>query len=456
MSPNATANRFIVLGFTCLLSSILFGLIGSVQYLFPHFLSDTLSFQHTRPLHVFLAVSWIFTCVTGIIYRYIPTLSERGLYSVRLANAHFYLLFLALIISVVGFFMGRFSGREYLEFPPWVTIIIITYWVLFSINFILTVKPRLAKAPVYVWSWCTGLLFFLITIVEAHLWLLPFFNNNIIRDVTVQWKANGSMVGAWNMLIYGTAMFAMEKITGKKDIGYQKTSFLFYFLGLTNLMFNWGHHTYIVPAHPLVKQVSYIISMTELILLANIIMKWKKGLVKEGNDTHPLTVRFFRSADRWILLNLVLAIVISVPMINQYTHGTQITVAHAMGATIGINTMLLLGSVAFIFEKALRKRTARTVYAGLRIMNVSLLVFWLSLVFAGIVRSVSMQQHEYFSIISVRLLPFLRIFSVSAVFLVFGISLIVVNFLRVITLHKKRAEIITEHDHSHSYSSPVS
>lgn len=434
-----TADKFIVLGFSCLLLSILFGLIASLQYIFPHFLADRLSFQYTRPLHVFLAINWIFACVTGIIYRYIPSLSENGLYSGKLAMTHFYLLLLTLVITVIGFFMGQFSGREYLEFPPWVTIIIIAYWLLFSFNFIMTVRPMLTKAPVYVWSWCTGLLFFLITIIEAHLWLLPFFNHNIIRDVTVQWKANGSMVGAWNMLIYGTAMYAMESVTGKKDIGYQKTSFLFYFLGLTNLMFNWGHHTYIVPANPVVKEVSYIISMTELILLVNIIMKWKKGLLKDGSTAYPLTVRFFRSADRWILLNLILAIAISVPAINLYTHGTQITVAHAMGATIGINTTLLLASVTFIFEGTLKQGQSRYIHAGLRVMNVSLLVFWLSLIGAGIMRSAGMQQHAYFSAISARLLPFLRVFSASGVFLVVGMSLIVLNYLEVIGRSKKNA-----------------
>ena len=116
----------------------------------------------------------------------------------------------------------------------------------------------------------TGLIFFLITI-EAQLLAIIIFNDNIIRDVTIQWKAMGSMVGSWNMLVYGTAMFAMEKILETKKINQSKIAFFFYFLGLTNLMFNWGHHTYIVPASPTVKLIAYSISMTELLILANII-----------------------------------------------------------------------------------------------------------------------------------------------------------------------------------------
>ena len=432
MKQRTIANSFIVLGFACLLLSISFGLIASFKYVLPDFPGDLLSFQHTRPLHVFLAVSWIFASVTGIMYRYIPEVAGRPLYSVVLAKFHFLLQLSSIIIAVSGFFMGHFSGREYLEFPPWVTLIIILYWILFVVNFIMTVKPVLTTAPVYVWMWCTGLLFFLITIVEANLWLLPHFNNNIVRDITVQWKANGSMVGAWNMLIYGSTLYAMQQITGDTKMGYSRVSFAFYFLGLTNLMFNWGHHTYVVPAHPAVKQVAYIISMTDLAFLANIMLTWQANYKKSPIEAHRLSFLFFRAADIWILLNLVLAIAISVPYINQYTHGTQITVAHAMGATIGINSLLLMGSVTFLFEKQLKKSLNKAILMGLRTMHVSLLFFWISLICAGVMRAVALYQHNYFAQVSERMLPYLQLFSTSGIFLAIGIGIVSLTYIKVI------------------------
>ncbi|MBX2906138.1 MAG: cbb3-type cytochrome c oxidase subunit I [Taibaiella sp.] len=435
MKQKAIANRFIVLGFACLLLSISFGLIASFKYLIPNFPDDILSFQHTRPLHVFLAVSWIFAAVTGIIYRYIPDISGRPLYSVPLAKTHFSLQLATIVIAVSGFFTGHFSGREYLEFPPWITVIIILYWIMFVTNFVLTVKPVLKTAPVYVWMWCTGLLFFLITIVEANLWLLPHFNNNIVRDITVQWKANGSMVGAWNMLIYGSTMFAMQQITGDSKMGYNKISFAFYFLGLTNLMFNWGHHTYVVPAHPAVKQVAYIISMTELAFLANIMLNWRANFSKKPIEAYRLSFLFFRAADIWVLLNLILAIAISIPYINQYTHGTQITVAHAMGATIGINSLLLMGSVTFLFEKQMKSKWNKTILRGLRAIHVSLLFFWISLIGAGVMRAVALYQHYYFAQVSKRMLPFLQLFSMSGIFLAIGIGVVSYMFIKVISSH---------------------
>jgi nitric oxide reductase subunit B len=227
-------------------------------------------------------------------------------------------------------------------------------------------------------------------------------------------------------------MYTMEQITGDKNIGLQKKSFAFYFLGLTNLMFNWGHHTYVVPANPVIRQVSYIISMTELILLANILITWSASFKKAPVAGYNLSYRFFRTADVWVLLNLVLAIVISVPYINQCTHGTQITVAHAMGATIGINTLLLMGCITFLFEKQMNNHAAKTVNIGLKVMHISLVCFWLSLIGAGVVRSMAQQQQIYFVQLSERVQPYLKFVSASGLFLVIGICMVSITYITIL------------------------
>src|SRR5574343_2022578 len=175
-----------------------------------------------RPLHTYLSINWIFTAATGIIYYYLPEVSGRTIYSEKLAKLQISLQILILVLVTVFFVLGKFGGREYLEFPPYIVIMIVSSWLIFMYNFFMTVKPNYKTVPVYIWSWSTGLIFFLITTIEAQLWQLSFFNDNIIRDVTIQWKAMGSMVGSWNMLVYGTAMFAMEKISGDKKINQSK------------------------------------------------------------------------------------------------------------------------------------------------------------------------------------------------------------------------------------------
>ena len=83
--------------------------------------------------------------------------------------------------------------------------------------------------------------------------------------------------------------------------------------------------------------------MTELFILGKIIWDWRASLSGYQKFRFRRPYRFLFAADIWVFINLVLALVISVPAFNLFTHGTHVIVAHTMGATIGINTMILLG-----------------------------------------------------------------------------------------------------------------
>jgi nitric oxide reductase subunit B len=339
MKEKKVALGFWLLALACLFFGLLFGMAGSFQYIIPGFLKEKISFASMRPLHVFLITQWICCAAVGSIYYFLPSIAKKKLYSIKLAQVHLGIVLFVIVIAVSNFFLGNFTGREYLEFSIWLIFLMIAGWILALINFLKTVKPSYNTAPVYIWSWTTGLIFFIITLTEASLWQFDHFNNNIIRDITVQWKALGSMVGAWNMLIYGSAIYVMTRISGNEKMARSKQAFFFY----------WGHHTYIVPASPIIKGTAYIISMTELLILFHMIFQWKKSLRKEDKELN-LSYRLLKMTDKWIILNLILAIAISVPAINLFTHGTHITVAHAMGATIGINTTILLAAGFFIYS----------------------------------------------------------------------------------------------------------
>jgi nitric oxide reductase subunit B len=423
MTSKKIAFSFLILGFSCLIVGLLFGYTGSLQYLFPNLLKDQLSFQKIRPLHVFLVTQWIWCAAAGALYYFMPLVGRRKLYSDKAAYMHLLLQLFVVCFAVYSFFAGNFTGREYLEFPLWLCFVLIAGWILALVNFIGTVRPNYANAPVCIWSWTTGMVFFIITISEATLWNYQHFNDNFIRDITVQWKALGSMVGAWNMLIYGSAIYVMSKAGGKEDIAHSKMAFFFYFLSLTNLMFNWGHHTYVVPASPAIKNISYIISMTELIIFFDLVLEWRKSFRKEHGTRH-FSYKFLTIADNWILLNLALALAISVPFINQYTHGTHITVAHAMGATIGINTTLLFAIVFFIYlkeKKSAGMGSSRKIGIALSVFNLSLLVFWLSLIGAGISRSQSLLTNTPFYEMMQKLRPIFHVFSLAGLVVVSAI-----------------------------------
>jgi nitric oxide reductase subunit B len=443
MKNNFLGSAYIIIAILSLFLGLTFGILGGLQYAFPQFLKMDLSFQKIRPLHTYLSVNWIFCAATGIIYYYLPEVSKRKIFSTGLGKIQVGLQLIILILVCVFFLLGKFSGREYLEFPPFMVAFIVIAWVLFMINFFATLRPNYKVAPVYFWSWTTGLVFFLLTILEAQLWNLPYFNNNIIRDVTVQWKAMGAFVGSWNALVYGTAMYAMEKISGDKSINLSKKAFFFYFLGLTNLMFNWGHHTYMVPASPWVKTVSYVISMTELLILANIIYGFRKSYLQAHVSNNRLSFKFLTYAEMWILLNLVLSISISVPYINQFTHGTHITVAHAMESTIGINTLLILASFTLIIDCRNPNYFSIKKYSRwMIIFNLALFFFWFSLIGMGLETIAGKMNNLGFQQIMDGLMPYFKVFaSAGGVLLVALVAMLLPIFkFAILEIKKKNRE----------------
>jgi nitric oxide reductase subunit B len=288
-----------------------------------------------------------------------------------------------------SFLTGKMEGREYLAYTPILTIPILIGWILFGFNYFKTIRKSIVNWPIYYWMWGTGIVFMIYHLSEAHFWLIPSFREHFIRDVSVQWKSYGSFVGSWNMLVYGIAIYLMAKVKNDILLARGKTVFFFYFLGLTNLMFGWAHHTYILPTQPWIRYVAYGVSMTEWIVLAHIIYSWIKALSKEDKKRYCMVYKFLKAADFWVFINIILALLFSIPAINFFTHGTHITVAHSMGTTIGINTTILLASVFFIVQKIFPKFEITTVFLkrNYYVFNATLLLFFCTLLYAGIKRS---------------------------------------------------------------------
>ncbi len=429
---------FIFLG-TALVALIIgsaFGTIGAFQFVFPNLFKNSLPFFKTRPLHVSLVVSWIFLAVIGGIYHYLPMKVQKPLFSGSLAVIHYWLFFITGIVILTSYLMGKFGGREYWAFPPIFSICIIISWLFFAINFFGTAIKHKGKWPVYLWMWATGVIFFLITFTEAHLWVFDYFKGNFVRDITVQWKAYGSLVGSWNMLVYGTAIYVMSRTSKDDKMPFSKTVFFLYFIGLINLMFGWSHHIYVVPAAKWIRHLGYAISMTELIVLGHMIWRWKNTMKEAQKLFYILPYRFLLIADVWIFLNLLLAISISIPAIHVYTHGTHNTVAHAMGSSIGINTMILLASIFLIFTERFENvlhRFKRSINVGFWILNISLFLFWLALIGAGIGKAylINTNENMIFQDMMTAITPYFVIIAVTGVGMFAGMVLIVKPLMKI-------------------------
>ena len=428
-----TSKLFIIAGLLLMAAGMLFGLTGALQYLVPGFLKQYLSFEIIRPLHVSSVIFWIIFAAMGAVLTYLQQYTGKKIFSPVLVKIQFCIFIFSVPVILISYVAGVFGGREYWEFHPVLAIPIAAGWILFIINFIKS-TGSFSKQPVYVWMWITGLVFFLFTFIESYLWIFPYFRNHVVNDMTVQWKSYGSMVGSWNMLIYGSSIFLMEKISGNKKYSHAPIAFVLYFTGLFNLMFNWGHHIYTLPTYPFVKHIGYAVSMTELFILGRIIWQWKSSVSTARKHFHHTAYRFIMAADIWIFLTLALAIAMSIPTINVYTHGTHITVAHAMGATIGINSFLLLAIAFDILQDTCvpLSRNIKWLNRGYFTANISLFLFWVSLIVAGILKAKWQMSDAKvpFSTMMIQLRPYFTIFFIAGSAMTTGFMLILYPLLK--------------------------
>ena len=299
-------------------------------------------------------------------------------------------------------------------------------WLLFGINYFNTARKDKEPWPVYYWMWGTGIVFFFITYAESHLYLIPYFRETMVREIMVQWKSYGALTGSWNMLVYGTGLYLATKIGACDKFARSKLAFGLFFLGLFNLMFGWAHHTYLVPSDPWIRTFAYLVSMTELYIFGKIIWDWRTSLTDWQKNRHCNAYRFLIAADIWVFVNLALALIISIPALNLFTHGTHITVAHAMGSTIGINIMILLASVFYVIREELpdevHAKCPEQLRTGFWITNISLAIFFAALLLAGIGKGV--YDGSSFQEMMLGIRPFLVTFAISGLTLMIGLWII--------------------------------
>ncbi len=211
-----------------------------------------------------------------------------------------------------------------------------------------------------------------------------------MRDLAIQWKSYGTLVGSFNLIVYGGIIYLGEQLTGDRAYGHSRLAFFLFFVGILNSFTNYGHHTYHIPQTEWVKWIAFIVSMTEIIILFKVLwdlVTLKKLWGGHGRGPHRLAVLLLCATTLWTFLQLILSILISIPPVNTLFHGTHIIVAHSMGSMIGIDSFALMAVGAFLFQKY--RQTEASPRLGVfqawsvGFLNLGLFVLWGGLVHTG-------------------------------------------------------------------------
>jgi nitric oxide reductase subunit B len=387
---------WVMLAFCSLGIAVVTGLLGTFEYFRDLAWVRTLGFtlQHLRPLHTTFATCWVFLGGVAVVHAFCaaarPGERVMGRWTDRLQWWCWLLAGLGMLLSLGH---GVFSGREYMGFHPALSVPVLVGWGCLAWHYHRTVGFRFRDQPVYRWMWQVGLLYFIFTFCEAHLWLFDGIGERPVRAMALQWKAYGALVGSFNLMVYGSVMWVSERISGNTRYARSNLAFSLFFVGVLNSFTNYGHHTYHLPQNEMVKWVSFLVSMAEIVILAKVL--WDCWKLVGGWHHHPrfrITNAFFAATTVWTGLQLLVSLLISVPPINTLFHGTHVITAHAMGSMLGIDSMGLWGACAFVLvaagARSARAQGSRGLLLGFCWLNLALLPFWGGLLISGIAQGI--------------------------------------------------------------------
>ena len=374
--------------------TIVFGLFGalySIPALAPYFQSVGVDMRQLRPIHTAFAASWIFLGGVAVVHRW---LQDHGGPATPGDRLRLRIQILSWAVAGAGILLTLIlrvgSGREYVGFHPIFSAFILLGWLCYCWNFFRVAGPGFFRRPLYLTMWGVGMLFFIVTFLEQHVYLIPSIFGNPTQDLQVQWKATGTLVGSFNLFVYGSIIYISERISRDPSYGHSKVAYALFGVGLLNSFTNFAHHTYHLPQDHVVKWISFVVSMTEITILCRATYDLYR-LVRARTDEEFCASRgSFGASKYWTVFILASSVLISIPPLNAVIHGTYVVTGHAMGATIGIDTMVLLGAIIWILgehlrarggpdaSKPLHDREMRTLVVGLN-LSVAALVLWLHL-----------------------------------------------------------------------------
>ncbi len=381
------AYPYFLLSALLFLLQITFGLIIAAQYVWPTFLINTLPFNIGRETHLNLLIFWLLLGLMGASYYLIPEETESEIYSPRLAYVQLGILVLAALGTFAGFWFFRLSaGKPFTESPmPW-PILIALGVVLFLVNTGITIlrSRRKTAISIVLFSGMAGM---------AVLYLINMvFLPNLVVDYYMWWWIIHLWVeGTWELIAAAVTAFLLIKITGVEAKHISRWLYVEVALVLFSGIIGIGHHYYWIGTPSYWLLWGAVFSAFEPLPIVLMTVDALRTLTRKRiwPEYSMPTLYLAGSALGHFFGAGVWGFAQTLPQINQWTHGTQITSSHGHFAFFGAFGMLVLAAVYFMVPrlKGVEGATERKSMWSFRLMVLGMVAMVASFTIAGIVQT---------------------------------------------------------------------
>lgn len=367
------------------MAQMLFGILAGLVYVWPNFLSELLPFNIIRMIHINALVVWLLLGFFGATYYLLPEEAERDIESPRLAYVQFWIFFGAAAVAVVGYLFRIHEGREFLEQPLYVKIALTIAILLFLYNISMTVLKgrRTAVTAVLLMGLWGAAVFF----------LFAFYNpGNLVLDKIYWWWVIHIWVeGVWELIMAAILAYLLIKMTGIDREIVEKWLYVIIGLALFTGLLGTGHHYYWIGTPGYWQWLGSIFGALEMLPFFAMVV-WAFFLVYRGGRDHPNkaallwslgcpTLAFF-GAGVWGFMH-------TLHPINYYTHGTQVTAAHAHLAFYGAYVMVNLAIISYAMPslRGLQPYNQLLNMWSFWIMTSAMAFMTFTLTFAGVIQT---------------------------------------------------------------------
>lgn len=379
------AYPYFVAALALFLVQVIAGVLAGTVYVFPHFLAETAPFNIIRMIHINALIVWLLLGYFGASYFLIPEESEREIHSPKLAWLQLGIFVFAALAAVIGYLFGVHEGREFLEQPLWVKILLLIAFLLFLYNVTMTVlkgRKTVVSTILLVGLWGAALFF-----------LFAFYNpDNLALDKLYWWWVIHVWVeGVWELIMASMLAFLLIKMTGVDREVIEKWLYVIAGLALFSGLLGTGHHYYWIGAPGYWHWIGSVFSVLEVLPFFAMVV-WVFNMVYRSGRDHPnkaallwslgCPVMAFFGAGVWGLMH-------SFPAINFYTHGTQVTAAHGHSAFYGAYVMLNLAFFTYALPalRGLQPYNQVVNMWSFWIMTSAIVFMTITLTFAGVVQT---------------------------------------------------------------------
>ncbi len=356
------AGNFFTFAVLLFLVQVVVGIIAAVQFMYPDFF--ILNFNVIKTLHINALIVWLLAGLMGATYYVIPEESESELWSLPLAKLQFWATVVTITLVVLGYIWAGLNpqanstvfgtltlneGRKYIEAPRWADDLIVVSVLLFIFNCFMTVLKTKK------WTGIQGVLLGGLTFLA--LMYLPgmFYTKSMVKDQFWWWWVVHLWVeGAWEIIAGALLAFMLMKVIGAKREVLEKWMYLEVGMVMFTGILGTGHHYYWIGTPSYWLWVGGIFSSLEPIPL--LIMVWDafRTTREARNVTNKAGLYYtvshaifnFVGAGLWGVIH-------TLPQVNKWTHGTQITTAHGHLAFYGAYVLLVM-SMIYVTLPAIR------------------------------------------------------------------------------------------------------